>query len=137
MDKRDNRTEKRKIGDIGESVACDYLVNKGFKIIGRNYLRKYGEIDIIAEKSGKIYFIEVKTVTRDVSYVTSSGRANDQYKPEDNVHPWKIKRLSRVIQAYILDKKLFDQEWQLDIVTVALNMSTRLARVSVLEDIIL
>jgi len=46
-----NRTEKRKLGDIGENIACDFLKSRGFEIIERNYLRKWGEIDIVTRKS--------------------------------------------------------------------------------------
>jgi hypothetical protein len=66
----DRRTEKRKVGDIGESVACNYLLKENYKIIGRNYLKKFGEIDIIAEKGGIYHFVEVKTVT----HVTMAAR---------------------------------------------------------------
>ncbi len=41
---RDTRTIKRKIGDLGETLACKYLEQKGFSVIERNYLKKYGEI---------------------------------------------------------------------------------------------
>jgi Holliday junction resolvase-like predicted endonuclease len=56
-------TEKRKTGDLGEDVAVMFLMKQGFSIIERNYLRKWGEIDIIAKKAGKLYFVEVKTVS--------------------------------------------------------------------------
>ncbi len=56
----DKRTEKRILGDLGEDLACKFLLKKDFVIIERNYLRKWGEIDIIAKKNAKIHFIEVK-----------------------------------------------------------------------------
>ncbi|MSR87899.1 MAG: hypothetical protein EXS69_01895 [Candidatus Zambryskibacteria bacterium] len=126
MNNIDFRTEKRKIGDIGENIACDFLKKRGFEIVERNYLRKWGEIDIIAKKADIIRFIEVKTVT----HVTSG------YRPEDNVHHWKLKRLGRTIQTYLLHKKL-DCEWQLDLVTVKMNMDTRKARVEMIENIVI
>jgi Holliday junction resolvase-like predicted endonuclease len=65
------KTAKRQTGDIGEEVACKYLENKGFSVMERNYLRKWGEIDIIAQKdingAKRLYFIEVKTVSRESS----------------------------------------------------------------------
>lgn len=128
----DNRTEKRKLGDIGENIACDFLKKRDFEIIERNYLRKWGEIDIVAKKSDVIHFIEVKSVSSDVSGVTSK----DTYRVEDNMHPWKLKRLARVMQTYLLDKKL-DCDWQLDLVTVKIDQANRKARVEIVENIII
>jgi len=124
--KPDNRTEKRKLGDIGENVACDFLERRGFEIIERNYLRKWGEIDIVARKSNLIHFIEVKSVTH----------ATSGYRPEDNMHPWKLRRLSRVMQTYLLEKKL-DCDWQLDLITVKIDQLNRKARVEILENVII
>jgi putative endonuclease len=120
---------------LGESIACTYLISRGYKIIARNYLKKYGEIDIVAEKAGIYHFIEVKTVT----HVTNGSvtRITDQYRPEDNVHGLKLKRLSNAIQAYILEKKIFEVEWIVDVITVRLNMVTRRAKVEFIKDIVL
>lgn len=138
--KQDNRTERRKLGDIGENIACDFLKRRGFEIIERNYLRKWGEIDIIARKSNFIHFIEVKSV----SCVTLTGhtgealrlRSGQDYHPEDNMHPWKLKRLSRAIQTYLLDRKL-DCDWQLDLITVKISQESRKARVEIIENVII
>ncbi len=127
MNNIDHRTEKRKLGDIGENIACDFLKKRGFEIIERNYLRKWGEIDIVAKKSNFIHFVEVKSVT----HGTLSG-----YRPEDNMHPWKLKRLSRAIQTYLLDRKL-DCDWQLDLITVKMDQVNRKARVEIIENVII
>ena len=132
MNNLDRRTNKRKLGDIGENIACDFLRKRGFVILERNYLRKWGEIDIIARKGEIIRFIEVKSV----SCVTLSEVSQETYRPEENMHPWKLKRLARVIQTYLLHKKL-DCEWQLDLVTVKMDMGTRQARVEMIENIII
>ncbi len=42
------KTEKRIIGDIGEKVVVNFLLKKGYKIVEKNYLKKFGEIDIVA-----------------------------------------------------------------------------------------
>jgi putative endonuclease len=119
-------TEKRKTGNLGEDIACIYLEKLAYTIIDRNYLKTYGELDIIAQKEGKYHFIEVKTVTRGTS----------EYRPEENVHGLKQKRIARTIQAYLLEKKIGDN-WQFDVMTVVLNMKTRLARVEHMENIVL
>ena len=52
-------SKKRKIGDLGEYYASMFLVKHGFNIIKRNYLKKWGEIDIIARRAEFLIFIEV------------------------------------------------------------------------------
>jgi putative endonuclease len=132
-------TEKRRVGNLGEDIACTYLEKQGYVIKDRNYLRKYGELDIVASKDGLIHFIEVKTVTRlpDVALAKSGDVPYETgYRPEDNMHPWKLKRLARTIQAYCLDKKVHG-DWQFDVMTVVLHMKTRRARVEHMENIVL
>jgi len=48
------------LGDLYEERVVQYLYQKGFKIIERNFHSKFGEIDIIATKKGKLLIIEVK-----------------------------------------------------------------------------
>src|SRR3989338_1199476 len=129
-------SESQKTGEIGENIAVKFLVKHGFSILGRNYTKKWGEIDIIAEKKGKIYFVEVKSVSRPVLSSVSQGTLDD-YRPEDNMHPWKLKRLPRAIQTYILSRKLDDREWQLDLLVVFMDIKHKKAKVKVVSDIIL
>ncbi len=125
------------IGAKGESIASKYLENKGFLIVNRNYRKKWGELDIVGEKDGKIHFIEVKTVSRR-SFGGHFEQEINNYKPEDNMHPWKIKRLSRVIQTYMLEKySKSDPDWQFDLICVFLDMERRVAKVRLMENIIL
>ena len=126
----DKRTEKRKLGDIGENIACEFLKKHGYEIVERNYLRKWGEIDIVTKKANIIHFVEVKSV----SCVTYQGLA--LVRPEENMHPWKLKRLGRVIQTYLLHRKL-ECDWQLDLITVKMDMTTRRARVEMIENIVI
>ena len=57
------KNNNKVVGNIGERIAKFYLCIKGYKILKCNYSCKYGELDIIAEKSNKIHFVEVKTRT--------------------------------------------------------------------------
>ncbi|MGN0807003.1 MAG: YraN family protein [Candidatus Coproplasma sp.] len=59
------RGEKRRLGFFGERKAARFLKKNGYKILGRNFKCKAGEIDIIASKGETIAFIEVKTRTTD------------------------------------------------------------------------
>ena len=52
----------KEVGDSGVNRAAEYLNNKGYSIIERNFRTKTGEIDIIAFKNDIIVFVEVKTL---------------------------------------------------------------------------
>lgn len=144
-------TQKQKIGRLGEDIAVKYLENKGFSIIERNYLKKCGEIDIIAKKAGITHFVEVKSVSESPDFTawpqnlgrseTSSNsvpRETDRYRPEDNLHPYKLKRLARVIQLYLFEKHANGEpKWIFDAITVQIDAKRRQAHVKFLENIIL
>jgi len=137
-------SETQKTGETGENIAGRFLVKHGFSILDRNYTKKWGEIDIIAEKANKLYFIEVKSViSTDIKTLTGrhenvSRETNDDYRPEDNMHPWKLKRISRTIQTYLLSKKIPDEkEWQVDLLVVFLDIKNKKAKIKVVSDIIL
>ncbi|MBX4200062.1 YraN family protein [Candidatus Parcubacteria bacterium] len=124
---------KRKFGNIGENVAVMFLEKRGFKVLERNYLRKWGEIDIVAEKSDVLRFIEVKSVSGEINNREVTPETG--YRPEENMHPGKIKRLHRAIQTYLLEKHL-DKDWQLDLITVRIDEKNRKAKAEMLENII-
>ena len=120
-----------KIGNIGEEIACKFLVKKGFEVIERNYWQKWGEIDIIVrDDDGIVRFVEVKTTSKDFDTSTI-----DSWRPEEMIHSRKIQRLRRVIQTYILQNNI--NEWVFDIIIVYLNRKTRMARCNYIKDIVL
>ncbi len=131
------KTKKRSIGDLGEGIVCRYLENKGYVVIERNYLRPWGEIDIIATQGEILHFVEVKSVTREPAGVGLPAGRQGTYRPEDNMHGGKIKRLHRAIQTYLLQKKIKDNvTWQLDLACVYINLEDKKAKVEMLENIV-
>lgn len=115
-------------GKVGEDLAVKFLENKGFETISRNFWKPYGEIDIVSrEKTGKYRFIEVKTV---------SCVPHGTYRPEENMHPQKIRRLMRVIEVYLISHGTI-QSWQFDLVCVYLDQEKKTARIKHIEDIVL
>ena len=121
----------RSRGDLGENIASRYLIGKGFRIIERNYLRKYGEIDIVCSKDNILHFIEVKAVSR-----LTSDFDSDRFRPEDNVHKSKLLRLSRVFEVYISENSI-TTDWQFDVLTVILDKDRKTATIKVLRDIVI
>ena len=61
----------QKVGALGEELVVQFLVKRGYKILDRNYRRPWGELDVVAERKGKIHFVEVKALSRNVSDETS------------------------------------------------------------------
>lgn len=114
-------------GALGEDVASIFLKNKGFSVIGRNYRKKWGEIDLICKKEKIIHFVEVKTVV---------GKISSGIMPEENVHEKKLKRLFRTIETYRAENKMGDSDWQLDVVAVFLDVDNKEARVRMTENIV-
>lgn len=53
------------LGRWGEDAAAEHMKKKGYKIIGRNFSCRMGEVDIIAQKGRYIVFVEVKTRKND------------------------------------------------------------------------
>ena len=128
-------SKSQKIGELGENVACKFLMKHGFSVIERNYTRKWGEIDIIAEKNNITYFIEVKS--KSVSSLDFAKSKDETSRPEENMHVWKMKRLRRVVETYLINKRLGSIDWQFDLLIVYLDIEKRLARVKVVDNIIL
>lgn len=65
-------------------------------------------------------------------------RETDRYRPEDNIHAYKLKRLARTIQVYLLEKyEKNEPEWVFDAITVKLDIHSRHARVRFLDNIVL
>src|SRR3989344_3257555 len=113
-----SQTDKQNTGKAGENAAEMFLKKPSYKILERNYWKKWGEIDIVADRNGIIHFIEVKTVSRE--NLPEAG--SDNYLPEDNIYPWKRQRLARVIKTYLLERRISeDRDWQIDSLAVYLN----------------
>ena len=128
--------QHNKIGFLGEGIASNWLNNNGFTLIERNYREKWGEIDIIAEDSMKvIHFIEVKTVSYETREKLDWSVSYGTYRPEENVHSKKQKRLSRAIETWLFKKK-YSGIWQIDIVTVRIVLNEKYCKIKFMKNII-
>ncbi len=132
------KSVKQKVGQVGEDLASKFLESKGYRILDRNYRKKWGEIDIIAEKDDIVHFIEVKANSVSSTFAKASADKRETYMPEDNVRLWKKQRLSRAIRTYLLDKKIGDeQEFQIDVLAVFLDFGLKKAKFRLVENVLL
>lgn len=88
------KTTQRITGDIGENFTCEYLKKNGYEVICRNFSCYYGEIDIIAQNSTYIAFVEVKT-----------RRKNTAIRPCLSVNKSKQFKIMRTAYIYLRDNK--------------------------------
>jgi len=58
-------SDKIKKGKEAETLAADFLMNKGFEIVEQNYRYKKSEIDLIVKKDNWLIFVEVKMRSSD------------------------------------------------------------------------
>lgn len=58
-------TDKKETGSMGENLAAEYLVDKGFEVVARNYRWRHAEIDLIVKREDWLIFVEVKTRSSD------------------------------------------------------------------------
>ncbi len=49
------------LGRLGEQLAADWLVERGFTVLERNWRHSRAEVDIIACRALTLHFIEIKT----------------------------------------------------------------------------
>lgn len=136
MKQHQKQGERNKVGAIGERIAADYLKDRGFDIIDTNYLKKWGEIDIVTRETSVIRFIEVKTVSYGTRESLYEAISHGTYRPEENVHYSKINRLNRTIESWITENN-YEGEWEIDVVAVRLAMDIKYATVNYLRNIIL
>ena len=103
---------KKELGEKGEEIAVELLIEKGYKILERNYRYGHGEIDIIAKdpSDGYTVFVEVK------------ARQNLEYgEPEYAITKSKQKQIRKIAELYLFDKEIMELECRFDVVTVLLQ----------------
>jgi len=132
--------QKNKIGGLGEQIATNYLKNKGFTILEKNYLKKWGEIDLVARGTTAngpiIRFIEVKTVSYETKSELNHAISHGTWRPEENIHFKKIQRLNRAIESWLMDHK-YEGDWEIDALAVRLVTREKYATVKYLPGIVL
>ena len=131
-----NKAKNKEIGKIGEDIAENYLKNKGFDILCRNYLKKWGEIDIVTRRTDKIHFIEVKTVSYETKQDLKQAVTHGTWRPEENVHAYKLRKLSRAIESWLMENNC-DLDWQIDVMAVRIVPREKYATVKYIPNVIL
>lgn len=102
-------TNKQRTGKLGENLASEYLIKKGYQIVERNLKANRAEIDIVALFEGVLIFVEVKT------------RTNNFFGyPEESVGIKKEENIARAA-AVIRENLNHEKEIRFDIISITLQ----------------
>ena len=110
----------KKVGKLGEQLACESLARRGYEIVERNWRCSRGEIDIVARDGDCWVFVEVKT-----------RRGRGAGLPEDGFTRRKAERLTELAQIYLFERALGQVDWRIDLAAVELDAQGRVRRLTV------
>lgn len=97
----------RQIGNDGENLACEFLVQKGWVILQRNYYSGHSEIDIIAKEDEFYVFVEVKL------------RSNTKFgRPEEFVSNLKVEHIFKAAEEWVSKQGLYNVPMRFDVIGI-------------------
>ncbi len=114
------------LGRRGEALAAAALQQRGFTVVAQNWHCPEGEADIIAQRDGEWYFVEVRT-----------RRGTACGSPEESLTPRKLARMAAVARRYLSEQstdEARDVIWHISFVAVALDGAGKLQRITVYLD---
>jgi putative endonuclease len=140
MKQSEKKGQKNVIGAYGEQIACNYLRKKGFLILETNYLKKWGEIDIISRetRNNKVtfHFVEVKTVSYETKAHLEGAISHGGWRPEENVTREKLQKMHRTIESWIMEGRHLNVDWQIDVIAVRVVPREKYASVKYISNVI-
>ena len=112
--------QHNELGKIGEQIAVDFLIKKGYTIKERNWHFKKAEIDIIAQLENILIAVEVKTRSTDVFG-----------DPQEFIKPKQKNLLITAMNEYVISKDL-DVDVRFDVIGIIKNQKE--TKIEHLED---
>jgi putative endonuclease len=116
---------RRHLGQLGEQLAAEHLVRRGFAIVERNYRTRWGELDIVAFDGRTMAFVEVKT-----------RRLNgDRRRTFDALHASKRNQVRKMAGAWLIERsrRPHADELRFDAIGVTFTADGRLVAIEHLE----
>lgn len=106
---------KNRLGKAGESIAEEFLTEKGYKLIARNYRYERSEIDLIVcdDANKMLIFVEVKT------------RRNKKYgEPEESINIMKQASIKKAAEGFMLENSAYEGfDLRIDVISIQINES--------------
>lgn len=95
------------IGRRGEALAAQFLEAQGYRILHRNWRKRAGEIDLIAQEGRVLVFVEVKT-----------RRSNKYGEAMESLDEHKQRQLAQLAMLYLAENNLQQVDCRFDVVTI-------------------
>ncbi len=116
---------RHRLGALGESLAAEHLVRRGFRILERNYRTRWGELDIVAFDGRTLAFCEVKT----------RRLGPDGATPFEALRASKRGRVRKMAGAWMKDRtdRPFARVIRCDAIAVTFDRGGRLVKLEHLE----
>lgn len=113
---------KNKTGVWGEVYAARYLRDNGYEILDANYVCRFGELDIVAQKNGVICIVEVKT-----------RNEKTQISPMEAVDEGKRQRIEMAAKSFLSHIKILAST-RFDVCEVFVDDNDALVRINYIEN---
>jgi putative endonuclease len=120
-----SRDLRPQLGRLGEQLATEHLIRRGFQIVERNYRTRWGELDIVAYDGRTLAFCEVKT-----RRLTTPGR-----DPLESVHSVKRSKVRKMAGRWLIERtdRPYADNVRFDAIGVTLDLAGRLVSLEHLE----
>jgi putative endonuclease len=116
---------RQRLGRLGEQLAAEHLVRRGYQIVERNYRTRWGELDIVAYDGNTLAFCEVKT----------RRLRGDDPGPLEAVRGIKRSRIRKMAGRWLIERtdRPYANELRFDAIGITLDPSGKLVRIEHLE----
>jgi putative endonuclease len=119
------KMKRKDTGTLGENLANNYLIGRGFQILETNYRCKEGEIDIVAREGECLVFVEVRTKTN-----------RNFGSPEESITSTKKIHLKAAANRYQETHSNLPSSWRIDVIAIELDWSGKAERIELIENAI-
>lgn len=100
--------QKQSLGRWGEERAAEFLIAKGYEVLGRNIRTAYGEIDLLSRQGATLIFVEVK------------ARSSEAYgHPEESISAVKRQHMAEAAESYLQAHPEFEGDWRVDVIAIS------------------
>jgi putative endonuclease len=109
-------SQRQLLGRWGENLAAEFLIERGYTILGRNVRTPYGEIDLVAQLSEESGLPLASRITVFVEVKTRATRSFGL--PEESVTARKRAHMIAAAQSYLQEHSEIGDIWRIDVIAI-------------------